>query len=343
VAGIAVGQLTDRVGARGLLSALLIIAAAAVLAHVLVASFLTFVVVVGAYQFADRGAAAVRGALIARAVAADQQVRTRSALRAISNIGFTMGTGLAAIALATGARAAFVALIVVAAAGYLVAALIISFRVPAITPVPRESRISIVAVASDHRFMVFAAVNAVLSLQFAVLEFGMPLWVARSTAAPPWMVTVLFVVNTVLVTALQIRIGRSSETWRGAIRATAIAGGLLAIACVLFGAASLTPAIVSVVLLAGAGIAHAFGEMMQGASSWSIAYELSPAHAHGQYQGMFATSSSVGLVAGSSVIALIALDNGLIGWLALGSVFLLAGSVAPLVLRRPDVAGTPTP
>lgn len=275
----------------------------------------------------------MRGSLIARAVPAEHQVRTRSFLRAMSNVGFAVGAGLAAIALTTSERIAFVVLIVVAATAYLGAAIIVCMRVPRVVPVPHQDRLPFLAVAPDRRFMLFPAINAVLSLQFAVLEFGMPLWVVRSTAAPSWMVTVLFVLNTALVAVLQVRVGRSSGTLEGAIRTTSIAGALLAIACAVFGVASLTSTVAAIILLCVAGIAHAFGEMTQGASSWLIAYEFSSPNAHGQYQGMFVTRTSAGLVAGFSVIAFVALGNGLIGWLALGAVFLLAGGIAPLTLR----------
>lgn len=338
VAGVAVGHLSDSLGPRGITVALLAATSVTVLAHILVTDTTTLFSVLVLYQFADRGASAARGTLIARAVPATTQVKTRSYLRAVSNIGFAVGAGLATWALIRDSRSTFVCLIVAAAASYALAAVILALQIRSIPPVPREHRASVTTALGDRRFMFFTAANAVLSLQFAVLEFGMPIWVTQHSKAPGWMVAVLFMSNTALVTALQVRMGRSSATLPGAVRAHVVAGMLLAFACVLFGLAGYLPMWLAVVALVGAGISHAFGEMTQGASSWSIAFELAPPNAHGQYQGLFATSTSIGLVAGSSVVAFVAISWGLPGWLLLGGAFVLAGVSLPFTLRAASSA-----
>lgn len=332
-AGVVVGHLSDRYDPRGIAVMLLSATSIAVLGHVVVANTTSLFVVLSLYQFADRGAAAARGTLIARAVPSDKQVQTRSYLRAVSNIGFAVGAGLAAWALVSDTRVTYVWLIAAAALSYAFAAMIIAVRIRRVPPIPRANRAPVTTALRDRRFMIFATTNALLSLQFAVLEFGMPIWVTQHTDAPGWMVTVLFVTNTALVTLLQVRMGRSSETLAGAVRTHAVGGLLLGLACVLLGLAGYVPMWFAAATLVAAGILHAFGEMAQGASSWAMAFELAPANAHGQYQGLFATSTSIGLVAGSSIIAFVALSWGLPGWILLGGVFVMAGVALPVAFR----------
>lgn len=333
LAGITAGYLSDRIGPTALTAALLAVTSLTVIGHLFVSDPMSLFIVLTAYQFADRGAAAVRGTLIARSVPPSEQVTTRSYLRAVSNIGFAIGAGLGSLALVGDTKSTFAWLICVAGAAYGSAAVVVAVCVSRVEPIPSTQRARLTGALRDKRFLAFAMVNASLSLQFAVLEFGMPIWVTQHTVAPEWMVTVLFVVNTALVTALQVRMGRSSTTLPGAIRTTTIAGILLGVSCALIGLAGYVPIWFAVTLLASAGVVHAFGEMAQGASSWSLAYELAPSNAHGQYQGLFATSTSVGLVAGSSVVAFVALSWELVGWLVLGGMFVLAGLALPIALR----------
>ncbi|QFZ21275.1 MFS transporter [Saccharothrix syringae] len=89
-------------------------------------------------------------------------------------------------------------------------------------------------------------------------------------------------------------------------------------------------------VLVAAGVLHALGEVVQVAAAWSPAFEPAPEHAHGQYQGLFSTSTSAGLMAGSAVVALPAVDGGLAGRLALGGVFPVSSAALPLVVRDTD-------
>lgn len=337
VVGVPVGHLADRCGPRGLLIGLLCLVAVAVLGYLLIDSLVSFLVVVGLYQLADRAANAVRGAVIAKAVPADEQVSTRGHLRAVSNIGFAVGAVLAGWSLTADTIQAFQGLIVAAAAGYVIAAVALA-RVPPLPPIPRERGASPGTAVRDLSYLGFAVINAVLTFHYAVLEIGMPLWVLQHTDAPRWMVTVLFVVNTLMVTGLQVMVGRRADTVSTAKRATLVADLLLAASCALFGMSALTGTWLVIAMLVAAGVLHALGEMYQVAAAWLLAFELAPANAHGQYQGLFSTSTSAGLMAGASVVALLAVNGGLVGWLALGAIFLVASAAMSPVVQRNTTA-----
>jgi MFS family permease len=326
-AGVPFGHLADRRGPRGLLIALLAGEGLAVAAYPFVHSWWSFVAALSLYQFMDRASSAVRGALIARLVPGEQQAVVRSHFRAISNIGFAVGASVAGIALHFDTPATYYALLAAAATGYLAAAATL-LRCPAVEPVPKHRASAFGVVLADRRYLLFAVMNVVLTFHYAILEVAMPLWIAQHTAAPRYMVSVMFVLNTALVTLFQVRTGRSSDTLAGACRATLASGALLFACCVAFGASGTATATVAVVVLLCAGLLHAFGEMYQIAAAWTMAYELAPANAHGQYQGLFSTSISAGLMLGSTVVTLLVLPHGLAGWLGLGAMLWITAAAS---------------
>jgi MFS family permease len=105
------GYLADRIGPRGVQLAALIASAGFTAALVAVRSFAGFLLVGVLMAVADSGARGARGALIAGAVPPDQRVRTRAYLRAVTNVGISVGTVLAGFGLAADTRTAYVSLI----------------------------------------------------------------------------------------------------------------------------------------------------------------------------------------------------------------------------------------
>jgi MFS family permease len=331
-AGVPFGHLADRKGPRNLLLVLLAGEGLAVGAYLFVHQWWSFVVALSLYQFMDRASSAVRGALIARLVSGDQQSVTRSQFRAISNIGFAIGASIAGIALHVDTPTTYYALLAAAAVGYLAAAATL-LRCPSVAPVPRHRASAFGAVLADRRYLVFVLMNVVLTFHYAVLEIAMPLWIGQHTTAPRYMVSVMFVLNTVLVTLFQVHTGRNSDTLAGACKATLASGILLLACCVAFGVSGMVTAAVAVALLLCAGLLHAFGEMYQIAAAWTMAYELAPANAHGQYQGLFSTSISAGLMSGSAVVTLLVLPHGLLGWLCLGALLCATAAASALYAK----------
>ncbi|MBI6547531.1 MFS transporter [Xenorhabdus lircayensis] len=332
LSGVPMGHLADRVGPRGLLSILLGFEAIAIISYLLIDSFALFLVIVSLHQFVDRAGNAVRGGLIARVVKAEEQVKTRAYLRSTNNLGFAIGAILAGWGLQFDTPIVYRVLIVVAAMGYVLSMLSI-FRLPSVPAIAREHAASALAVIRDLPYMAFAIINMVMSFQYAVLEIGMPLWIATHTSAPRWMITIMFIINTIMVVALQVSISKRAETLAMAKWATVVAGGMLAASCVFFGLSSQVVGGMLISSLIVAGLLHAWGEMLQSAAAWLLAYELAPSNAHGQYQGLFSTSTSTGLMLGSSVVTLIAVNGGIQGWMTLGGIFLTAALLMPIVIK----------
>ncbi|MFG2083739.1 MFS transporter [Micromonospora tulbaghiae] len=332
VASTPMGYLADRLGPRGLQMAALLASAGCTAALVGVRSFTGFLVVGVLMAVADAGTRGARGALIAGAVPPDQRVRTRAYLRAVTNVGISVGTVLAGFALAADTRGAYVTLILLDAATYVLAAAVL-LRLPPVPPMPAPAHGPRLIALRDRPFLAFTVLDGLMSMHFSLINIALPLWIAGHTTAPNWLISACLFVNTVVVILFQVRASRGTEDLTGAGRAARRAGVLLAVACALFAAGGGVPVAVAVPLLLAGALVHVVGELWHAAAGWGISFGLAPAHAHGQYQGAYGMGMQLGSMVAPLVVTTLAIGWGVPGWLVLGVVFLLLGALVPPVVR----------
>ena len=332
LAGIPIGHLADRRGAREVQVGLVLATAALMSVYLLVDQWWQFTALATAIAVLDRGSGAVRGALIAGLVQGSARATTRAYLRSVTNVGMTIGTGIAALALHADTRSAYLVVMYVDVASYLLTALVL-LGVPRVAPVPAGEGRGMLLALRDIPFVSVVAVSSVLSMHYWILELAIPLWVVEHTEAPRALVAVLMVVNTASVVALQVAVARRVVTVPSAVRATLLSGLLFLAACAAFGLSDGASVAVATGLLLVGALVHVAGELCQASASFLLGFELAPEHAIGQYQGVWGLSFSISSFAAPTVIALLPLALGLTGWLVLG-VLLLGAAVA----TRPAVA-----
>lgn len=322
--GVPMGHLGDRYGARELLIGLLVVAAPVAATSALVTNAWQFVLAASGLAILERGSAAVRAGLIATTGDGPDRIRTRAYLRAVTNVGLALGAGLAALALLSDTRAAYVALLLVNAVSYLVAALILR-RHPHVPAIPRTSDGPVWIVFRDRPYVVVTALMAAMAIQYSILDVGIPLWVDNYTNAPNWIISVLFIINTTTVVALQVTVSRRVESVAFAARVIATSGTVFFLACAVFALASDRSVGVAVGLLLLGGLMHALGELMQAAAQFCLGQELAAERAQGQYQGLASTGFSLSTMLAPTVIILLPIALGPIGWLLLGAIFVVLG------------------
>ncbi|NUO99464.1 MAG: MFS transporter [Nonomuraea sp.] len=331
-AGLPAGRLADLVGPRGVQIAFSAAGGVLVAVYSVVSGFAGFVVVASLVTFSEAAEGTARAALVGGAVPGPDRVRVRAYLRAVTNVGWSLGGLGAGAALHFDSRPVYLAMIFGCSACYLASAAL-SFRVPRVEPVARTSGGPVWIVLRDRPYAVLALLNAVLFMQNGLLTIAIPLWVAGRTSAPTWTVAVVAMVNTVTVTLLQVRLSRGTDDALGAARAQRRSGLFLLLACVLLALAAGQPAWVAVVALLGGALLHVFGELLQAAGSWGLSYELAPAHALGQYQGLYGMGQQVSNIVVPAVMTTVIVGWGLPGWLLFGALFLAAGLAVPPVTR----------
>ncbi|MEV5712523.1 MFS transporter [Amycolatopsis mediterranei] len=326
VAGVPLGHLADRHGARGSAVLLALATGTSILAFLGVRSPVTFVLAACLYGSCQTGLAAVRQALLATLADPERRTRIRAHLQSAGNAGLAVGAGLGGLALSADTASAYLTVFVLDAAAFVVTAALLH-ALPAVprTASPRTGAPKS-AVLRDRPYALVTLLNAILLLRMPLLSVAIPLWIVERTAAPGWTVSALFVLNTVVVVVLQVRVASRLTTLGSAARMVRRSGVVLLASCVAFALSALgtSPAVAFAVLVAGA-LVQVLGEMLQSAGSWEIGFALAPADKQGEYQGFFGSGISVARAVGPVVLSTVVVGGGFAGWLVLGAVFVAAG------------------
>lgn len=333
LSAVPLGHLADRRGPRTLFVILSLMVSGLSLLYLLVDTFWQFLAVAVVLTVIDRGAGAVRAALIAAVTqGAAGRVAARAYLRAITNIGIMLGAGIGAFALHFDTATAYRVMFVLDSALSIVAALVV-FAVPRVAPQPKNEDGPVWIALRDRGYLAVAALNAGMSIHYAVLDVAIPLWVVDHTDAPRWTVALLLIINTIVVALFQVRSSRGIADPATAARATRTAGLLLMASMVLFAGAPGGGVVTAVVLLSVGALVQVIGELLQSSGSFLLGFDLAADEAQGQYQGVWNTSMSISTMVAPTVLALLPLGLGVPGWIILGVWFAVIGVLFVPVVR----------
>ncbi|WP_327070184.1 MFS transporter [Kitasatospora sp. NBC_01302] len=347
-ASIPAGRAADRWGSKRVLIALVAAEGVGTIGYTLVHGLAAFALLACVVTAVDRGTTTTRSALYAEVLTADQRVAGRAYLRAVTNVAMGLGSVLAGVTLQLDSRAAYQATVLADALSFVLVALVLR-RLPGrsaaaaaaadeAAAAPRAERRN--PALRDLPFLALTGLNAVLTLQFAMLEIGIPLWVVRDTHAPRFLVAAVMIVNTVLVVLFQVRATKGTEEPRLAARACLRGGLLLGAGCAVVGLAHGLPAVLASVVLVLGVVIEGGGEVLTQAGGWALSYDLAGDRAAGAYQGVYNAGMAAALMAGPALITLGVVGHGPLGWLAFGALFAAAGAaMGPVTRWSQRVAG----
>ena len=185
----------------------------------------------------------------------------------------------AAVGLAVDSRPAYVIMVLVDAATFLLASAVIA-RLPHLPPTrtarsaPDERRW---LALRDRYYLGFTAVSSVASLQYWVLVQALPIWIVMRTAAPRSMAALVLFIAAVTVAVTQIPATRSIDGPRTAARLLARSGPLFLVAWILMAVASGPSAWAAVALLLVAVLVHSLAEVWQAAGTFELSFCARPA------------------------------------------------------------------
>ncbi|MGW0538222.1 MFS transporter [Streptomyces sp. NPDC003032] len=324
------GRLADRFGAKPVYVTLLVSQALMMAAFTQVRDFSWFLVVAVLSGIADRGISGTVGSLIHAMSGKESRITARAQLRTATNVGLGVGTLIAGVSLLVDTAAAYTCVVAGNAVLFAVAAAMLAGVRVERTP-SRAAGSGVVRGASpllDVRYLAVTAANGLLALHVSVLSFALPLWVADYTEAPKWSIAVIMIVNTILVVLFQVRVSRRASTVPQAARMARVTGVVLAAACLtLAGTSALSPVLCVAVLLLWA-VVYTAGELWQTSAEFCFGFELAPDDAQGSYQSVFALGPGVMRALAPTVLAVLVLKNGTLGWAALAAFFLVSGVLA---------------
>ncbi|HET6858677.1 MAG TPA: MFS transporter [Streptomyces sp.] len=334
LAAVPIGVLAERRGPREVLCAVIVLRGLAMVAYVFVGGFWSLVVVTTFFSAVQSSGVGVRVTLVYGLMPPDARVRVLAQGRVVQHIAYAAGAGGAMLVLASEEQAVFVAAVLVDAfALFLTAAL--TLLVPSVPPVPRERRRSGTQALRDLPYVAIMSSTALLSLCWALLATGLPLWIAQDTRAPLWTAGLAVVVSSVAIAVFQVRVSQRSVGIPEAVRASRISALALAACCVIFAAAAWTrsPLLATAVIVLGMG-AHVVGELYYVSSRWGLSLGLMAKNAEGQYQGVTASTEAAAVAMGPALVTSLVTGLSETGWIILAALFVLSAAPVGVLSRR---------
>ncbi|MFH8790944.1 MFS transporter [Streptomyces roseoverticillatus] len=328
--GIAAGHLADRRGPRGVYVATLVVQALATAGFLLADSFWPFVIAACAATGAKGAGLAARSPII-RHHGGDRPQEFRAYLRAVTNIGISLGAVLAGWAVQVGTHSAYQLLVIGNAMAFAASAAIL-FLLPPVEPEPAVGGPRWIALR-DRPYLALTALDGIIAIQFKVLTVAIPLWLVAATTAPRWLISGTMVLNTVMIVTCQIRASRSIDSPTAGAIAYRRSGVAFLLSCALISLAAGRPSWAAATFLLAAVVVHTVGELWHSAAGFEISFALAPKHATGQYLGVFGLGAGLAEAVGPTLLISLCITWGRPGWYVVGALFALTGMAAPLAVR----------
>jgi hypothetical protein len=327
---IAVGHLADTRGARGVYAATLVVRALGTAGFLVADSFWPFVIAVCAATGAHSAGQAARGPIIRRH-GGERPQEFRAYLRAVTNVGISVGALLAGWAVGVGTHSAYQLLIVgnVIVCG---ASAVLLIFLPPIAPGPVDRDGPRWLALRDRPYLLVTALDGVMAIQFKVLTVALPLWLVAQTSAPRWLIAGTMLVNTVIVIVFQVPASRGINSPAAGARAYRRSGVVFLVSCSMLALSAGMPAWTAAALMLSAGMIHTVGELWHSAAGFEVSFALAPDHATGQYLGVFGLGAGLAETVGPGLLIALCITWGVPGWFVVGGLFAVTGLAArPIV------------
>ncbi|MGZ8748063.1 MAG: MFS transporter [Mycobacterium sp.] len=339
---VPLGRLADRLGNGRFYVALLLLRGLGYGCFAFVTDFKGFLVLTVLLTAADRSSSPLQQAVVTALIGGQDRTRTMASIRAVRNIGLTVGFLLAGVAFAAAEPSVFIAIFVGNGLSFVVVAAMVRrvlSRAGAVVELSAAAATTAAAAGvrspfRDRWFMVFTVGNGVLSLYDTVLIVLLPIWVIEQTAVPVALVPVLMAVNTVLTVLLQVYVTRFADSPAAAIRLLVLSGVLMAVCSGFFAMAQAASATFAIFAILVAVVVLSVAENIQEVAAWELSAELSPEAARARYLGAFSLGFSGQKVIGPTLLVVVLLPTGLIAWPVLAGAFGTAALISRTAAHR---------
>jgi MFS family permease len=332
---VPLGAMADRYDPRAILVAVTVARGVAMACYALVHDPWTFVLVTTVFVAPANGGTAIRTALVAGLVTGtDARVKALARQRVAQHVGHALGAGAGAVVLAADDASAYQLAITGNALSFAASALLTATVASPRTRTARGRRPGVRLVLRDRPYLAIAGTTSLLSLCWAMLSTGLPLWIANSTRLPLSLSGVVVVISSVGIAALQIFVTNFTRTTAQAARTTVWAGALLATSCVLLATTAQGSGVVIMTVVTVAALFHVAGELGYVGGSWGLSVELMREDARGAYQGASEAATATVQMFAPAVFTLVLTTFAASGWLLVAGVFLACSAPVPALARR---------
>jgi MFS family permease len=253
--------------------------------------------------------------------------------RVAANVGLGLGGFAGGMIVTTGRPDTFTALFWLNAATFIVyTVFLVRIPLPDVVPVTRQR--GYLQVLADRVFVRLAVLNlVVVAAAISLLNALVPVYAKNQGLAQERAIGTLFLLNSVVIIAIQLRVARMVEG-RRRMRAFALMAALFASSWLLLIAAPTTRATIATTVLVLAIIAFSVAECLYDAVYGPLVADLARPDLLSRYMAVTGFSWQLGFIVGPAVGAVILNSAGGALWPAAAAVCLAAGAYALRLDRR---------
>ncbi len=251
----------------------------------------------------------------------------RAYLRAVTNVGVSVGAVGAGWAVQVGTVTAYQLMVAGNAVAFVVSAVLLAL-LPPVAPLPSADGPRWIALR-DRPYLLLTILDGVMAIQFKVLTVAIPLWLVGATAAPHWLISGTMLTGTVIVVLFQVRASRDIDSPEAGGRAYRRAGVAFLLSCSVVSLSAGVPAWAAAALLVTGVVIHTVGELWHSAAGFEVSFALAPRHATGQYLGVFGLGAGLAEALGPGLLIALCITWGRPGWYVVGALFAVTGLLTP--------------
>ncbi|MFF3518401.1 MFS transporter [Streptomyces sp. NPDC002573] len=230
----------------------------------------------------------------------DRPQEFRAHLRAVTNVGISLGAVGAGWVVQVGTLDAYQLMVIGNAIAFVVSAALL-VRLPPVTPVPTMGGPRWTALR-DRPYLLLTVLDGIMAIQFKVLTVAIPLWLVGAPSAPHRLISGTMLTGTVIVVAFQVRVGRGIDSPAAGGHAYRRAGVAFLVSCSMISLSTGTTAWAATALLITAVVIHTVGELWHPAAGFEVPFALAPRHATGQYLGVFGLGAGLAEALGPGLL-----------------------------------------
>lgn len=334
LSGFVAGTLSDRIGAKRVLSAALVVMTVAfALMPTIRVAWEAFAI----YALWGCGSGSFwpsQSALLAGLAPVERRAPAYALQRLVMNLGVALGGVAAGLIASVRHPNTFTALFVINCATFL-AYLVVLARVRAPELHPERARGRWAAVLHDRTFMSVTALNATfMAATMALMVELLPAFAKNTAHVDEREIGIIFAIESLGIVAFQLPVTKLAEG-RRRMRLLAAMGVLWATALMaVWAAGAWTAATVAAAIIAAAGIGFALGECLHATVHPPLSADLAPPHLVGRYLAMSSTSWQVGWIVGPAGGGFVLQHDPLLLWPVAAGINLVCSGWALALERR---------